>query len=132
MGFCGPIFARCRLFTFAAAFLAFTIRADDPDRAAMVALYAAMAETYGERIVTAADIIEDASRGAPRYAGNGYAHDHPALHDAVRQVCGDRMDARRLGAALRRYRGRIADGLRLDGVARHGPAKVTGWCVLAI
>ncbi len=106
------------------------IRADDPDRAAMVALYAAMAETYGERIVTAADIIDDASRGTPRYAGDGYAHDHPALHDAVRQVCGDRVDARRLGYAMRRYRGRIADGLRLDGVARHGPGKVAGWCVV--
>ncbi len=106
------------------------IRADDPDRAAMVALYAAMAEVYGERIVTAADIIDDASRGTPRYAGDGYAHDHPALHDAVRQVCGDRVDARRLGYALRRYRGRIADGLRLESVARHGPAKVAGWYVV--
>ncbi len=105
------------------------IRADDPDRTSMVALYAALAEVYGERIVTAADIIDDASRGAPRYAGDGYVHDHPALHDAVRQVCGDRVDARRLGYALRRYRGRIADGLRLDGVARHGPGKVAGWCV---
>lgn len=108
------------------------IRADDPDRTAMVALLSAMAEVYPDRTVTAADIIDDAARGAPRYSGDGYAHDHPALHDAVRQVCGDRVDARRLGYALRRYRGRIADGLRLEAQARYGPAKVAGWRVVSV
>lgn len=108
------------------------IRSDDPDRAAMVSLFVALAEVYVERTVAAADIVEDASRGAPRFDGDGYQYDHPALHDAVRQVCGDRVDARKLGAALRRYRGRIADGLRLDGVPRHGPAKVTGWRIVSL
>lgn len=108
------------------------IRADDPDRMAMAAIFAAMHERYAERIVTSADIIDDAQRGAPRYDGGGFEPEYPALNDAVRHACGTRVDSRHLGAVLRRYRGRIADGLRLDGVARHGPTKVTGWQVIQI
>lgn len=108
------------------------VRAEDPDRAAMVALFLAVKEQYGDRIATAADIIEDAARVCPRYNGDGFTPDYPALHDAVRQVCGSRVDARQLGVALRRYRGRIAEGLRLDGIPRHGPSKVTGWQIVLV
>lgn len=108
------------------------VRAEDPDRTAMVALYAAMHDFYGDRTVTAADIILDAQKVTPRYAGDGFDPDHPDLHDAVRQACGARVDAQRLGLVLRRYAGRIADGLRLDRMARQGRNKVAGWRVVPL
>jgi putative DNA primase/helicase len=107
-----------------------SVRDDDPDRAAMVGLLTAMHEVYIDRTVTAAQIVDDATRAAPRFDGSGVSYDHPALHEAVHLVCGGKqLDARRLGYALRRYRGRIAEGLRLVGAGRCGPSKAIGWTI---
>lgn len=108
-----------------------SVRDDDPDRAALVALLEAMRQVYGDRLVTAAEIINDATKSIPRYGSGGFDSEHPALHDAVHQVCGKQVDARRLGYAMRRYRGRIVEGMQLDGVSRHGPSKVAAWRVIS-
>ncbi|RRQ20691.1 hypothetical protein [Thiohalobacter thiocyanaticus] len=107
-----------------------SVRDDDPDRAALVALLEAMRQAYGDRVVTAAEIINDATKSIPRYGSGGFDYEHPALHDAVHQVCGKQVDARRLGYALRRYRSRIVEGMQLDGISRYGPSKVAAWRVI--
>lgn len=108
------------------------IQDDDPDRAGMRALYAAWRDAYGDTVVTASKIVEDATRSIPRMDGQGRDHDYPDLHDAIAQLCGSQPNARQLGYRLRHFRGRIADGLRLDHAGRSGPSKSAGWQVVQI
>lgn len=107
-------------------------RDDDPDRAAMRALYAAWRDAYSDAVVTAAKVIEDATRSIPRMDGQGRDHDYPDLHDAITQLCGGQPNARQLGYKLRHFRGRIADGLRLDHAGRTGTSKSAGWKVVEL
>lgn len=107
-------------------------RDDDPDRAAMVALYRSWWDTYGNRAVTAAEVIDDASRSVPRMDGTGAQHDYPALDEAISLVLGERRTARSLGYALRRYRGRIAEGLRLDHAGAGDRSKAAAWRVVQV
>ena len=51
----------------------------------------------------------------------------PTLVEAVALVCGDRPNARRIGARLRSYAGRVCDGRRI--VAERGHNNVTRWAV---
>ena len=51
----------------------------------------------------------------------------PTLVEAVSQVCGDRPNARRIGARLRNFAGRVCDGRRI--VAERGHGNVTRWAV---
>lgn len=108
------------------------LRADDPDRSAMRALFNALRETYGDQIVTAATMAEDAARAAARFDGGGREHDHPELHDALEQIAGANPNARQIGYALRRYRGRMVDGLVLEAAGPTGRAKVQGWRIKSI
>lgn len=108
------------------------LRDDDPDRAGMRALFSALRETYRDQVVTAATIAEDAARAAPRFDGGGRDHDHPDLHDALEQVAGANANARQIGYALRRYRGRMVDGLVLEAAGPTGRAKVTGWRIRSL
>lgn len=108
------------------------LREDDPDRSAMRALFNALRATYGDQIVTAATMAEDAARAAARFDGGGREHDYPDLHDALEQIAGANPNARQIGYALRRYRGRMVDGLVLEAAGPTGRAKVQGWCVKSI
>lgn len=108
------------------------LREDDPDRSAMRALFNALRATYCDQIVTAATMAEDAARAAARFDGAGREHDHPDLHDALEQIAGANPNARQIGYALRRYRGRMVDGLVLEAAGPTGRAKVQGWCVKSI
>ena len=59
----------------------------------------------------------------------------PALHEAVAQAAaerGNRITARRLGYALRRWHGRIGAGLRLQRAAAHNAANVVAWKVVQV
>lgn len=108
------------------------LREDDPDRSAMRALFGAIRATYGSEAVTAAQIAEDATRASPRYDGGGRDHDNPDLHDAIEQIAGGKPNARALGYALRRYRGRMVDGYVLEAAGPTGRAKVQGWRVRSV
>ena len=110
-------------------------RDDDPDRAAMIALLAAWHERYGDQAVTAAEVVADAVRGTPRFEGGGTDLESPGLHEAVAQAAadrGNRITARRLGYALRRWHGRIGDGMRLQRAGAHNAANVMAWKVVEV
>lgn len=107
-------------------------RDDDPDRAAMRSLFSAWHSTYGDRPVTAAQVIDDASRSRPRFDGMGADYEHEALHEALLLILGERFSVRQFGYVLRRYRGKIADGLRMDHAGQTGKSKSHFWSVSPI
>lgn len=91
-----------------------TLRVDDPDRQAHIALLRAWRGQFASSPVSAAEVIR-AATGTARRMDGVLADEAPELADAVEAVCGaKRMDARNLGYALRRYRNRIHSGLRLE------------------
>lgn len=102
-------------------------REDDPDRTDMRALFAAWWDRYGSDSVTAAQLAEDALESTPRFDGKGSDLDHADLHDAVAQILGTKITARALGYVLRRYRDRIADGLKLEHAGTTGRNKAAAW-----
>ncbi|MFA7522989.1 MAG: hypothetical protein WCY71_08725 [Halothiobacillaceae bacterium] len=106
-----------------------SLRADDPERQNMTALFYALQATYQDRIVTSAEIVTDANALAHRF-DQVREREYPNLHAAVETVAGNPFNARQLGHILRRFRGRRADGLRLVSHERHGPTKVAGWQVV--
>ena len=100
---------------------------DDPDRANQRSLFASWFARYGDRPVTAAQVVDDATSARPRFDGAGFDHDAPDLHDALTQMLGEKISARALGYVLRRYRGRIIDDLRLDHAGQCGRNKYAQW-----
>ena len=104
--------------------------------AAMVAVFAAWYQVYGEEPVTAAQVAADAQRAVSQ-VGGGLEPEYPALQEALSQACADRrsggkITARALGYALRRWRDRIADGLRLENVGATGKSKVISWRITSV
>ena len=47
----------------------------------------------------------------------------PVLRTAITELCGAKIDSRKLGYGLRRYRGRVCAGKRLESRAGHGGVK---------
>lgn len=105
-------------------------REDDPDRSAMRALFHAWYERYGDQTITAAQVIDAATAGTSRFDGNGSDLADEALHDVIAQILGGKITARAFGYVLRRYRDRIADGLKLEHLGPTGRNKVIGWRVV--
>lgn len=106
-----------------------SLRADDPERQGMTALFHALQATYQDRVVTSAEIVTDADALTQRF-DQTRKREHPNLHAAVETVAGNPFNARQLGHILRRFRGRRSDGLKLVSYERYGPSKVTGWKVV--
>lgn len=71
----------------------------DPDLATQRQLYAAWHDLHGNASLTAAALIDSANQ---------------TMRDALNSVCADHISPRRLAGWLRRHKGRIVDGLRLD------------------
>jgi putative DNA primase/helicase len=95
------------------------LREEDHEFLAMCDLFADWWRLWGERPVTAAEIIQKARAGAPRYSG-GFDLENPVLGDALVTLLGDggKAGARELGYRLRAWKGRIVAGLRLAKVPR--------------
>ncbi len=78
----------------------------------------AMFNTYGNELRTAAQMIGDAKAGSITPPGKGLLDAKGSAADlkaAITQYTSDRLDAKYLGTKLTNDRGRITDGLVLDG-----------------
>jgi len=104
-------------------------REDDPDHAAMRTLLAAWFDRYGDQPVTAAQVADDAVATEARFDGRPGALENEGLHEAIAQILGGQVTARALGYVLRRYRDRIADGLKLEHAGATGRNKAAAWRV---
>jgi hypothetical protein len=88
------------------------IETGDPERDALEQLLAAWHEAFGDRRVTSAEVLQSISEAATDYAD-------------IRPTDAPK---RKLGAALKRARGRIVNGLRLDSEPVKGESG-TRWFV---
>jgi hypothetical protein len=97
---------------------------DDGDLMALRAVLVEWFKTFARATKTAAEAVDEAIRRADR--------GDPALRDALLGLLPNRdtPDARSLGYALRRVRGRICGGLRFE-VAGAKHAGSTAWAVKA-
>jgi putative DNA primase/helicase len=98
------------------------LRQDDPDVAAARQLFAAWRGVFGDRRVSAAEVV------AAGMAMSG-ERETPALYAALQLVCSEKPTARRLAYWCRSHRGRIVDGLRLESAGIDPHSKVALWRV---
>jgi len=91
-----------------------SLRDTDPDLANTRQLYSAWWERYGQRALTAAEVISGADGD---------------LREALLVVCYENNASRRLGNWLRKHRGRIIDGLVLSDAGRDTHRKVPRWSI---
>jgi len=98
------------------------LREQDPDLEAMRLLYSAWQDTFGDKPVTVAEVITEASS-----LGQS-ANDE--LRDALQLVCAEKPNARRLSYWMRSHRERIIDGLQLCKAGTDSHAKVAKWKVI--
>lgn len=104
-----------------------TLRDEDPDLLAMRALLAAWCDAFGDRAVTAAEVV-DAGMAT---AVVGAERTNPSLYESLQLVCAEKPNARRLGHWLRRHRNRIADGMQVQAAQGDSHAKVGRWRVVS-
>lgn len=102
-----------------------TLRDDDPELAAMRALFAAWRELFNDKAVTVAEVIEAGMDRGPM-SGSPVNAD---LFDSLQVACAEKPNARRLGNWLRYRQNRIVDGLCLVRAGMDGKAKVAKWRV---
>jgi len=91
-----------------------SLREIDPDLLVTRQLLAAWFRVYGDRAVTAAELIN--------------VHDE-VLRDALTAVCSEHISTRRLAGWLRRHQGRIIDGLVVSNAGSDPHRKVVRWRV---
>ncbi|MEJ2630924.1 MAG: hypothetical protein P8011_01600 [Acidihalobacter sp.] len=106
-----------------------SLRDADPDLEATRALFAAWTAAYGDRLITANQVVTDAMSMAPRFDSTGAAPSSPDMHAALQGVTAEKITAIRLGRWLRRHQDRLVDGLQLvrgedDPVARCATWKI--------
>ena len=97
------------------------LREQDPDLEAMRLLFSAWQQSFGDRPVTVAEVINEAAA-----IGQSACEE---LRDALQLVCAEKANSRRLGFWLRAHRERIVDGLQLKQGAHEGHANVARWKV---
>ena len=98
------------------------LREQDPDMEAMRLMFYAWKQSFSDRAVTVAEVInEGASVGQS---------ENEDLRDALQLVCAEKPNSRRLGFWLRSHRERIIDGLQLCQAGTDGHAKVAKWRVI--
>ena len=109
-----------------------TARKDDPNLQAMEAIFAVLKEAIGigfEKANTVAQIVALADERAPGI--NGYKLLYSGLKEALLNVANDRgtIDARELGKWFSRHKGRIANGVRLEGKADDHGHSARWWLI---
>ena len=92
------------------------VRVEDPDVAMQRALFSAWDELFRDDKVRADQISNVAL--AP---GNSH------LHEALSAVCGEKITARRIGNWLRRHRGRMVDGHKVERAGIDPHTKIALW-----
>ena len=98
------------------------LREQDPDLEAMRLMYTAWWQSFSDRAVTVAEVInEGQSLGQS---------ENEELRDALQLVCAEKPNSRRLGFWLRSHRERIIDGLQLRQAGADSHAKVAKWRVI--
>lgn len=102
-----------------------TLRDDDPELAAMRALFAAWRELFKDKAVTVAEVVEAGMDRGPM-SGSPVNAD---LFDSLQVACAEKPNARRLGNWLRQRHNRIVDGMQLVRAGMDGHAKVAKWKV---
>lgn len=100
------------------------LREQDPDLEGMRLLLSAWHAAFGDKAVTAAELVE----AGQDYKPNAQIYSYPELRDALQLVCNEKPNARRLGYWLRRHQNRIADGMQVKQVG-HDASKVARWAV---
>jgi hypothetical protein len=100
----------------------------DPDLEITRQLYSAWREIFADEAVTAAQIVSRALE----YQAHAQQHAHPELHDALQQVCSEKINTRRLAGWLKRHRDRIVDDNRLVMSGADNHAKVARWKVQCV
>ena len=98
------------------------LREQDPDLEAMRLMFSAWRESFSDRAVTGAEVINESQS-----VGQS---ENEELRDALQLVCAEKPNSRRLGFWLRSHRERIVDGLQLKQTAVDGHAKVPRWKVV--
>ncbi len=98
------------------------LREQDPDLEAMRLMYAAWQQSFNDRAVTVAEVINESQS-----VGQS---ENEELRDALQLVCAEKPNSRRLGIWLRAHRERIIDGLQLRQAGTDGHAKVAKWQVV--
>jgi putative DNA primase/helicase len=101
------------------------LRQDDPDVAAARQLFAAWRGVFGDRRVSAAEVVEAGMAMQPMSG----ERETPELYAALQLVCSEKPNVRRLGYWLRSHRGRIVDGLRLESAGIDAHSKIALWRV---
>jgi putative DNA primase/helicase len=101
------------------------LRQDDPDVAAARQLLAAWRGVFGDRPVSAAEVVEAGMAMQPMSG----ERETPELYAALQLVCAEKPNVRRLGYWLRSHRGRIVDGLRLESAGTDAHSKIALWRV---
>lgn len=102
-----------------------SLREQDPDLAGMRALLSAWHDVFGDKEVTAAEVLS-AGMGSKDLAR---VPEYPELYDALQVACAEKPNARRLGTWLRIHRNRIVDGLQLEQTKTDPKRKVARWRV---
>ncbi len=102
------------------------LREQDPDLEAMRLLFSAWREAFGDKAVTAAEVV--AAGMATQLMSSDRTH--PDLYEGLQLVCAEKPNTRRLGYWLRAHRDRIVDGLQLKPARPDGHAKVARWQVV--
>ena len=98
------------------------VRVEDPDITTQRQLFAAWRRLHGDAAVTAGELAQQAQLA-------GSDND---LQEAVSSACAEHISARRLGNWLRRHRGRVIDGYRLESGGMDNRTKVARWRVIGV
>lgn len=102
-----------------------SLREQDPDLEGMRALLSGWYDAFGDRAVTAAEVVEAGMETTAM-------HDRrrPEIYEALQLVCVEKPNARRLGIWLRRHRDRIVNGVQVRAAEGDKHAKVARWRVV--
>lgn len=101
------------------------LREQDPDLEAMRLLFSAWCQAFGDKAVTAAEVV--AAGMATQLMSSDRTH--PNLYEGLQLVCAEKPNTRRLGYWLRAHRDRIVNGLQLKPARPDGHANVARWQV---
>lgn len=98
------------------------VREEDPDIAMQRALFEAWRDAFGTS--KAMQVSEIVSAGSASAGGSPV---NPQLHEALLSACGEKITGKRLGNWLRRHRGRIVDGLKVERAGQDAATKYALW-----
>lgn len=98
-----------------------SLRDQDPDLVVQRQLYTSWFSINGNTSVTAGQVIVSSEIA-----------ENAELRAALETICQERIAARRLGTWLRRHRGRVIDGIRLEDVGLDPHTKVLLWKMVKV